>query len=318
MTLCRALTIAAAVVCAAVPQGASGYTAIVARHELDLEKDFLQPSDVAIGKGGAVYVADGINGCIKVFDESGRYRSAFGTKGSGQGQFDGLLGIATDPSGTIYAADAQNHRVQIFAPDGAFRRSIDILPGKGDRATDPVDVAVDEGKQQLYVVDNDNHHILVYSLADFKQTARWASQGELRDQLQYPFLMTVGRDSSVFVVDVINTRVQVYSPKGEVAATIGGWGVEPGQFYRPKGVCTDAGNQVYVTDSYLGAIQVFSRYGNLKGIIVDEKGAVLKWRAPVGIAVDARNRLYVVDMLANKVQVYTLTGATLNTDAKKP
>jgi sugar lactone lactonase YvrE len=134
--------------------------------------------------------------------------------------------------------------------------------------------------------------------------------GELRDQLQYPFLVAVGRDSSVFVVDVINTRVQVYSPKGDVAATIGGWGVEPGQFYRPKGVCADSENQVYVSDSYLGVVQVFSRYGNLKGVIADEKGAVLKWRAPVGVAVDGR-RLFVVDMLANKVSVYSLTGTLM-------
>jgi sugar lactone lactonase YvrE len=299
------------VAAAALPRPAQAYSLFTARHEFDLAKDFLQPSDVAIGKDGAIYVADGVNSNIKVFDSGGAYRSSFGTKGAGHGQFEGLLGLASDAAGNIYAADAQNHRVQIFSAEGAFKRTIDVAPGKGDRATDPVDMAIDESKQQLYIVDNDNHHVLVYSLADFNQTARWAEMGELRDQLQYPFLITVGRDSSVFVVDVINTRVQVYSPRGDVVATIGGWGVEPGQFYRPKGVCTDSDNQVYVSDSYLGVIQVFSRYGNFKGIVADEKGAVLKWRAPVGIAIDGRQRLYVVDMLANKVQVYYLTGKTI-------
>lgn len=304
----RAVAALALAACVFSPQAAFGLTAIAARHEYDLEKDFLQPSDVAIGKNGAVYVADGVNGCIRIFDAAGAYRASFGAKGSGLGQFQGLLGIATDSAGTVYAADAQNHRVQIFSPDGTFRRSLDIVPGSGDGPTDPVDMALDERRRQLYVVDNDNHHVLVYSLDDFRLAWRWAEMGDLRDQLEYPFLIAVGRDSSVFVVDVINTRVQVYSPKGAVVATIGGWGVEPGQFYRPKGVCTDSENRVYVSDSYLGVIQVFNRYGNLKGIIADEQGALRKWRSPVGIAVDARQRLYVVDMLANRVSVYTLTG----------
>lgn len=314
----RALVFLALAVCAAAPRAAGAYTAIVARHEFDLEQGFRQPSDVAVGTGGAVYVADGVNGCIKMFDAAGAYRASFGTKGTGPGQFDGLLGLATDAAGTLYAADARNHRIQMFSADGTFRRSLAIAPGAGDVAADPVDMAVDDRRRQLYVVDNDNHHVLVYGLDDFRQTGRWARMGELRDQLQYPFLIAVGRDSSVFVVDVINTRVPVYSPTGAVVATIGGWGVEPGQFYRPKGVCTDGDNRVYVSDSYLGVVQVFSRYGNLKGVIADERGSVRKWRSPVGIAVDGRRRLYVVDMAANKVSVYTLTGKTIAVKVREP
>jgi len=102
--------------------------------------------------------------------------------------------------------------------------------------------------------------------------------------------------------------VQVYSPTGDVVATIGGWGVDLGLFYRPKGVCVDSDNQIFVSDSYLGVIQVFNRYGNFKGVIGDEKGAVLKWKTPVGIAADDRGRLYVVDMTANQVNVYELGG----------
>lgn len=292
----------------ALPAALHAYTIYPAKHLFDITKDFLQPSDIAIGKDHQIYVLDGVNNCAKVFNAQGSYLFAFGRKGSQQGEFNSPLGIAADKSGRICVADSQNHRVQIFTPGGEWLHSVDIIPAKGDKPGDPTDVTIDESKQQMYVVDNDNHHVLVYGLPDYRQIASWASEGERRDQLQYPFFIAVGIDSSVFVVDVINTRVQVYSPAGDVAGTIGGWGVDLGQFYRPKGVCVDPDNQIFVSDSYLGVIQVFNRYGNFKGVIGNDKGDVLKWKTPVGIAVDDRGRLYVVDMIANQVSVYDLTG----------
>ncbi len=304
--------LSAAGLLAAQPGALHAYTVYPAKHLFDITRDFLQPSDIAIGKDHQIYVLDGVNNCVKVFDPQGRYQFAFGSKGAQQGEFTSPLGIAADKEGRIYVADSQNHRVQFFTPGGEWLQSVDIIPAKGDKPADPTDVAIDESKQQMYVVDNDNHHVLVYGLPGYKQIASWASEGERRDQLQYPFFLAVGIDSSVFVVDVINTRVQVYSPTGDIVGTIGGWGVDLGQFYRPKGVCVDPDNQIFVSDSYLGVIQVFNRYGNLKGVIGDEKGDVLKWQTPVGIAADDRGRLYVVDMIANQVSVYEMSGKKIN------
>jgi len=313
----RASTLAAVLVSvaglfAAMPAALQAYTVYPAKVLFEITRDFLQPSDIAIGKDHQIYVLDGVNNCVKVFNAQGLFMFAFGGKGSQPGQFNSPLGIAADKEGRICVADSQNHRVQIFKPGGEWLRTVDIIPVEGDRPSDPTDVAIDEFKQQMYVVDNDNHHVLVYDLNGYNQIASWATQGERRDQLQYPFLIAVGMDSSVFVVDVINTRVQVYSPAGEVMATIGGFGIDLGQFYRPKGVCVSPESEIFVSDSYLGVIQVFNRYGNLKGVIGDEKGDVLKWQTPVGIAVDDRRRLYVVDMIANQVKVYDLSGKKIN------
>jgi DNA-binding beta-propeller fold protein YncE len=293
---------------AAQPVTLHAYTVYPAKHLFDIEKDFLQPSDIAIGRDHQIYVLDGVNNCVKVFNAQGSFLFAFGSRGSRQGEFNNPLGITADKEGRIYIADSQNHRVQIFTHSGEWLKSIDIVSEKGDKPADPTDIAIDESKQQLYVVDNDNHHVLVFALPGYKQLSSWATEGERREQLQHPFFIAVGLDSSVFVVDVINTRVQVYNPAGEVVGTIGGWGVDLGQFYRPKGVCVDPNNQIFVSDSYMGVIQTFNRYGNFKGVIGDEKGDVLKWKTPVGIAADDRGRLYVVDMIANLVRVYDLSG----------
>ncbi|MEI6125863.1 MAG: NHL repeat-containing protein [Pseudomonadota bacterium] len=287
------------------------YSILRLRPLFTIEHNFLQPSDVAVGKDHRVYVVDGVHNSIKVFDEQGAFKFSFGTKGAGNGQLNAPLGITTDNgTGMVYVADTGNHRIQLFSPDGAFVSQFDVRSGKKEKPSDPVDVALDESRKRLYVVDNDNHHVLVYSLGDYKLLSVWGSEGERREDFNYPFFIAVGRDTSVFVVDVINTRVQVWSPKGEPVSTIGGWGVDPGQFYRPKGVCVDKDNQIFVSDSYLGAVQVFNRYGNFKAVLGDAAGEILLWKTPVGITIDDR-RLYVVEMLLNRVSVYEFLDAPL-------
>lgn len=304
-TACFTVFVAAALPLA-MPCLLDAYSLYPVRHLFNLSHNFLQPSDVAVGKDRQIYVVDGVNNAVKVFDETGGFKFSFGSKGAGHGQFNAPLGITVDSSGLVYIADAGNHRVQIFSPDGVFSAEIIPKTGSGERPADPVDVALDETKKQLYVVDNDNHQVLVYSIPAYKPLAVWGREGEMRDNFNFPFFLAVGKDSSVFIVDVINARVQVWSPQGQAVATIGTWGVDLGQLYRPKGVCVDRDNQVYVSDSYVGALQVFNRYGHFKAVVGTESGEVLKLKTPVGITIDDWQRLYVVEMTENRVGVYEI------------
>ena len=103
------------------------------------------------------------------------------------------------------------------------------------------------------------------------------------------------------MVEPINTRVQVLNPDGKFVGFIGGWGVKPGQLFRPKGVATYA-DKIFVTDSYLGSVQVFDLSGNFLGVLADADGEAMKFITPMGIAVDSkRKRLYVVELKANRV-----------------
>jgi len=88
--------------------------------------------------------------------------------------------------------------------------------------------------------------------------------------------------------------------------SIGGFGVDLGQFYRPKGVCVDENDLVFVSDSVLGVIQAFKQNGDFSAVLGTEKGEVLKWKTPLGITIDNRQRLYVIEMLPNRVRVYDI------------
>jgi DNA-binding beta-propeller fold protein YncE len=276
------------------------------KHLFYLEHGLLQPSDVAVGKDHLIYVMDGVNNRVVVFDQQGNLSFTFGGKGSGNGLFNAPLGITIDSQGNVYVADSGNRRIQIFSSRGQFRSLFAVTSQPGEKPADPVDLALDEGRKRIYVVDNDNHRILVYSLTDYKLLESWSSEGEGMQLLRNPFFIALAKDTSLLVVDVLNTRVQVWTPQGEAVSTIGGYGVDLGQLYRPKGVCVDKDNNIFVSDSYVGAIQTFNRYGYFKTVAGDETGEVMIWKTPVGITIDDRQRFYVVEMIPNRVSVYQI------------
>jgi DNA-binding beta-propeller fold protein YncE len=276
------------------------------RHLFDITHNFSQPSDVAVSKDGLIYVVDGVNNKIKVFDQNGKFVFSFGEKGSLNGQFMFPLGVGIDNSGRVYIADSGNHRIQVFSSTGDFITGIKI-PTKDEIPADPTDVAADESIDRLYVVDNNNHYILIYELSTFKLIKTFGAPGIEEREFRYPFLIALDRNKYLYIVDVINTRVQAFNSNGLFVTVIGGWGVEKGQFFRPKGVATDKNNRVYVSDSYMGVIQVFLDTGEFHSVIGDPiEAKVKKFTSPVGIFIDDRDRLYVVEMFAEKVSVYKI------------
>jgi DNA-binding beta-propeller fold protein YncE len=85
---------------------------------------FNAPSDVAVGEGGAIFVADGHadngNNRVVKFSREGKFLKAWGKTGYGPGEFRTLHGIAIDGEGRIFVADRSNNRIQIFDQEGKF------------------------------------------------------------------------------------------------------------------------------------------------------------------------------------------------------
>lgn len=112
------------------------------------------PRDVAIGKDGRIYVVDGGNFRIQVFEPDGTFVRNFGSVGKQFGQFARPKEIATDSAGNVYVVDAAFGNFQIFSAGG------DLLLFVGQRSERdgparymlPSGIAVDEDGR-IYVVD---------------------------------------------------------------------------------------------------------------------------------------------------------------------
>lgn len=116
--------------------------------------EFNLPRDVAIGKDGKVYVVDGGNFRIQVFDRDGKFLNTFGAVGKQLGTFARPKEITTDREGNVYVIDTAFGNFQIFDPEGQ------LLMFVGDRAERdgpgrymlPSGIYVDEDGR-VYVVD---------------------------------------------------------------------------------------------------------------------------------------------------------------------
>ncbi len=83
---------------------------------------FNQPTDVAIGRDGVIYVSDGYgNNRVVRFDALGNVLGVIGgVEGSGPGQFRLPHALAVDGAGRLYVADRSNARVQVFDAEGKY------------------------------------------------------------------------------------------------------------------------------------------------------------------------------------------------------
>jgi tripartite motif-containing protein 71 len=104
-----------------------------------------------------VYVAESEGERVSKFSSTGQLITAWGTSGSGPGQFGHPKGLTLDESNNVYVADEFNDRIQKFDSDGNF-----ITEFGQDRLGRPIDVAVDS-KGLVYASDEAFSQILIYA-----------------------------------------------------------------------------------------------------------------------------------------------------------
>jgi len=272
------------------------------KHLYDLKAEqaggFLLPSDVAISRQ-YIYVVDGGKHRVVVFDLKGDYQFTFGKAGKNKSEFNYPVGIDVATDGTVYVADSGNKRIQVFNTKGKYVRQFKARSGR--YRIRPVDVLVDEKKNELYVSANETHEVLVFSTKG-KFQRKWGGDGLSEGDFRFPATLAHLKDGRVAVVDVLNSRVQVFTKEGKYSTQIAGWGVTAGQVFRPKGIAVNKKGDVYVSDSYLNVVQVFSDDGQMQGVL--DISAANKLYTPVGMSFDRKNYLYITEMRNNRVSVF--------------
>lgn len=169
------------------------------------DNHFNRPADLAFLPGGTMFVADGYeNTRVVKFDRNGRFLKAWGTKGSGPGQFNLVHGVAVDAKRRVYVADRNNDRVQVFDEHGRF---LDAWPN----IRNAVDVKVSQD-QSVWVTMGFAHKLAKYDAAG-KLLTHWGSYGSFPGGLNNPHQLSVDPDGNLYIADSGNNRVQKFTAK---------------------------------------------------------------------------------------------------------
>jgi DNA-binding beta-propeller fold protein YncE len=264
------------------------------------------PINPAIDPQGNLWVVDGRNSRFQIFAPDGTFLDAWGTRGSGEGQFDfvdpliaggyGQADIEFDAAGNLYVADPGNDRIQKFGPDRAFLTAWGG-EGEGDGQFFGLNNMAIDGQGRIYAFDQHRRDVQVFA-GDGRFLAAWdvdATGG-----------IAVAPDGNLWMTDWSGHRVLTYSPDGALLATWGDSGIGAEQMLNPNHAIVDRHGRVYVADYGNNRVQVFGADGRLLtgwGEFGLDPG---DFNRPSSLVLDGVGNIYVTEEGGDRIQKFRL------------
>ncbi len=173
---------------------------------------FNRPTDVAWDSAGNIYVADGLgNSRIAKFDKNGKFIKSWGTRGTANGQFMDVRGIAIDAKDNVYVADAGNKRIQVFDADGNYKSQI-------AKVGSPAAVCITPGAHQYLYASNSNPVDDIDTGGEIYRTeldgtilGHFGKAGKLSTEFGTVNAIDCRSNSELYVGEIGNWRVQKLS-----------------------------------------------------------------------------------------------------------
>ena len=211
------------------------------------------PVGVAVGHN-VIAVSEYSDHVVKLYSLQGDYQSKFGSRGSGDGQFNGPQGLCFNSKGLLYVVDNGNCRVQVFR-ENVFLYKF-VSKGRQFLNQYPHHIAIDSN-DQVYVTnqcdDDDDGDISVFS-----------EDGHFikRINCNNPYAICIAPDDHIIVSvnnDYSIAQVAVFSPTHECIAKFGMYGKEKGQFNFITGIAINNSGTIFVTDgNYNNRLQIIT------------------------------------------------------------
>ncbi len=260
---------------------------------------FSFPQDLALDSAGNVYVTDYGNRRIQKFDNDGNFLHTWGTKGSGNGQFQVPAGIVIGKD-FVYVVDNELNRVQKFDTSGKY------VAQWGSKGTElgqfmlPQNIAVDPNGD-VYVADTGNSRIQKFS-SDGNFLLSWGSSGLGNGQFLSPRGVAADSQGSIYVSDSGNNRIQKFTSDGVLLKT---FDVSSGNSLKyPQGLDVDSSGNVYVADTGNNRIVKIDRDGNSLASWGSQGKTNGNFNNPKDAVVDSTGNIFVADSSNHRIQKF--------------
>ena len=166
----------------------------------------------------------------------------------------------------------------------------------------------------IYVVDTDNHRILVYDGSTNTRIAQFGSNGLTDGKFNTPRSIIQHSNGDIYVLDTGNHRIQVFDDTTHAyKSQFGSMGTENGEFNSPNAIMQHSNGNIYVLDTDNHRVQIFngttheyiSQFGSMgTGLSTDEN---VQFNTPRDIMQHSNGNIYVLDTSNHRVQVFNGT-----------
>ncbi|MBE3047052.1 NHL repeat-containing protein [Candidatus Bathyarchaeota archaeon] len=254
-----------------------------------------EPTDVSVDQAGNIYVSEGRNNRIQVFDKNGSPLRTL--QPAGDNALNEPWSVAVAGDGSIYVSDTWNYRVDKY--DASFNliwKSDSVIGLYGPRDI----LVLPDGN--ILVADSGDKRIVKLSGSDGSLLGTFGSGGSGPGQFNEVTGLALDSDGNVYVADTWNGRVQRFDSSlkylGEFA--VKGWSSQ--EVTAKPYLAVLPNSRVVLSIPAQGRIEVRDKDGSQLAIwelpttVNGVKGR------PVGMSVDAKNNfLYVADCVGNTV-----------------
>jgi RHS repeat-associated protein len=264
-----------------------------------------KPADIAIDSNSRIWIADTENNRIQKLSATGEYTTAFGTEGTGTGQFKKPHGVVVSNE-KVWVTDTENNRLQEFSYTGTYQRTVGSAGSGNGQLRQPQGIATDK-EGHIWVADTGNYRVEEFS-AEGAFIRTFGSLGEGNSQFILPTGIAVDSSGHVWVVDKLLNKVKEFSSTGEFIRVFGTSGTGNGQLSTPQGIAIDQENHVWVADTGNNRMQEFSSEGTYMAQFGTEGAGNGKFKAPAALALDKENHAWIADSGNNRAQELTTTG----------
>ena len=242
------------------------------------------PTDLAVNSIGEIIVAEYTGDVVALAKNGKRLRSI---KGSDH-EFNKMFSVAVDEEDSIYFVDYENNNIYKSNKSMEEVRK-EVMKEEKTPGSSSVTIIKDE----IMVLERDSDNIKVYDKelvylrkskkcargnriffdadgnlyisaidhievfdSDYKSLCSFSSDEKGVNRLKNPAGVCVA-GQHLYVVDLKNHNVSVFTTKGEYVTSFGQEGSNEGDLKDPWGICVDKDGFVYVGDSSNGRIQIF-------------------------------------------------------------
>ncbi len=190
------------------------------------EDRFGELTSMDVDNDGNIYVLDGKEKKIKVFDSAGKFVKKFGEEGQGPGELNLPVSLQVTPAREIVIGDASNQKLMFFSLEGRFLREMStamkarglVLPlfdSQGNIIGQQIVQA--EGKIIREVRKYDRELNSLFTMASVDITG--VIQGKI-DPFRMVFSYQFGKDNIIYCSDLDKYEIKVFSPEGKLIKRI--------------------------------------------------------------------------------------------------